>query len=186
MENRTCAYCKGPLNLPRRGAKFCTQKCGTYFRRRANRSPHVPEALTGLKRWVRRSDDKVPLTVDGAAASSTNSRTWTDYEAAKSSSVGAGLGFVLNGDGIGVIDLDHAIIDGVVLPWAAEVLAANPGTFTEVSQSGEGLHVWGLLSAGPGRKIRDGRNIEIYSKGRYVALGTPLRGTTLDLLPLNL
>ena len=32
----------------------------------------------------------------------------------------------------------------------------------------------------------DGRNIEIYSKGRYVALGTPLRGTTLDLLPLNL
>lgn len=100
--------------------------------------------------------------------------------------MGAGLGFVLNGDGIGVIDLDHAIVDGVILSWAAEVLAANPGTFTEVSQSGEGLHVWGLLAAGAGRKIRDDRNIEIYSTGRYIALGTPMAGTTADLLPLNL
>ncbi|WP_348770206.1 hypothetical protein [Arthrobacter sp. E3] len=92
---------------------------------------------------------------------------------------------MLNGDGIGVLDLDHAIVDGVILPWAAEVLAANPGTFTEVSQSGEGLHIWGLLVAGKGRKIRDGRNIEIYTTGRYVALGTALTGTTTKLLPLN-
>nr|WP_207346418.1 bifunctional DNA primase/polymerase [Arthrobacter sp. E3] len=141
--------------------------------------------MTSRDRWVRRAADKRPLTVTGAAGSSTNSRTWATYEAASKSPAGAGIGFVLNGDGIGVLDLDHAIVDGVILPWAAEVLAANPGTFTEVSQSGEGLHIWGLLVAGKGRKIRDGRNIEIYTTGRYVALGTALTGTTTKLLPLN-
>lgn len=174
------------MNMPRRGAKFCTAKCGTYYRRKANKQPALPEAMMGMNRWVRRSASKMPLTVDGRAASSTNPETWTDYATAAASTVGAGLGFVLDGDGIGVLDLDHAIVDGVILPWAAEVLAANPGTFTEVSQSGEGLHVWGLLAAAPGRKIRDGRNIEVYSKGRYVALGTPLPGTSTELLPLTL
>ncbi|MDJ0311682.1 bifunctional DNA primase/polymerase [Arthrobacter sp. H35-D1] len=139
-----------------------------------------------LRRWVRRAPDKRPLTVTGRAASSTNPRTWSSFDEAQASTAGAGLGFVLRGDGIGVIDLDHAIVDGVILPWAAEVLAANPGTFTEVSQSGEGLHVWGLLAPTKGRVIRDGRNIEIYSTGRYVALGTALPGTSMELLPLNI
>ncbi|WP_139244201.1 DNA primase [Arthrobacter alpinus] len=142
--------------------------------------------MTSRARWVRRADDKRPLTISGTAGSSTNSRTWATYEDAVASSAGVGLGFVLNGDGIGVIDLDHAIVDGVILPWAAEILAANPGTFAEVSQSGEGVHIWGLLAAGRGRKIRDGRNVEFYSTGRYVALGTPVAGTTAALLPLNL
>lgn len=172
------------MNLPREGAKFCSQKCGTYFRRAANRRPVLPTEMTSRDRWVRRAADKRPLTISGHAGSSTNSRTWSSYEAASASTAGVGLGFVL-GDGIGVIDLDHAIVGGVILPWAAEVLAANPGTFTEVSQSGEGIHVWGLLAAGRGRKIRDGRNIEIYSTGRYVALGAPMVGASLELLPLN-
>lgn len=174
------------MNLPREGAKFCSQKCGTYFRRDAKRRPMLPVELTSRARWVRRAADKRPLAISGRAGSSTDSRTWATYEAASASTAGVGLGFVLNGDGIGVIDLDHAIVDGAILPWAAEVLAANPGTFTEVSQSGEGLHVWGLLAAGAGQKIRDGRNIEIYSTGRYVAMGTPMPSTTYALLPLNL
>lgn len=174
------------MNLPREGAKFCSAKCGTYFRRAASRQPALPVEMTSRARWVRRDTNKVPLTISGHAGSSTNPRTWATYAEAVTSTAGVGLGFVLNGDGIGVIDLDHAIVDGVVLPWAAEVLAANPGTFTEVSQSGEGIHIWGLLAAGRGRKIRDGRNVEVYSTGRYVALGTPMAGTKIDLLPLNL
>lgn len=117
----------------------------------------------------RSKDTKVPITVAGRAASSTNSATWSTFNAAAASDAGRGLGFVL-GDGIGCIDLDHCIADGVVADWAQEVLAANPCTFVEVSQSGTGLHVFGFLEEGPGRKIRDGRDIEIYSVGRYIAL----------------
>lgn len=181
MESRTCAGCGEPINLRRADAMTCSAKC----RKRVSRRPLLPIELTSRDRWVRRAADKRPLTITGTPGSSTNPRTWESYEAASKSTAGVGLGFVLNGDGIGVIDLDHAIVDGVILPWAAEVLAANPGTFTEVSQSGEGLHIWGLLAPRKGRVIRDGRNIEIYTTGRYVALGTPLTGTTTKLLPLN-
>ncbi|MBP2372122.1 hypothetical protein [Paeniglutamicibacter psychrophenolicus] len=83
-----------------------------------------------------------------------------------------------------MIDLDHCILDGKVLPWAAEILAANPNTFTEVSLSGSGLHVWGLHEAAKGKRVRDGRNLEVYSRGRYVALGERLPGTSFELRPL--
>lgn len=182
--DKTCGYCGGSTRLMRADAKFCSTKCRVYGGRAAKRRQAFPVAMTSRDRWVRRAADKRPLTIDGTAGSSTNPRTWSTYEAASASTAGVGLGFVLNGDGIGVLDLDHAIVDGAILPWAAEVLAANPGTFTEVSQSGEGLHIWGLLAATRGRKIRDGRNIEIYSTGRYVAMGTPLPGTISELLPL--
>ena len=79
------------------------------------------------------------------------------------------------------MDLDDAIVDGVVLPWAQEIIDANQGTFIEVSQSGKGIHIWGYLEERPGRVIRDGRNIEIYSAGRYIALGTPLPGSSMEL-----
>jgi len=53
---------------------------------------------------------KRPVTVDGRPASSTDSTTWTTYEAARASTIDDGLGFVL-GDGVGGIDLDHVIDD---------------------------------------------------------------------------
>lgn len=93
---------------------------------------------------------------------------------------------MLDGSGIGVIDLDDAIVDGHLLPWAAEVLAANRGTFVELSRSGRGLHIWGYLDKAPGRRLRDGRNIEIYSTGRYIAMGKAIRGSGSKLKPLNI
>lgn len=142
--------------------------------------------MTERRRWVRRSDDKIPLTGAGRYASSTKSNTWASFDHCSKSTAGVGLGYVL-GDGVGVIDLDHAIVGGVVLPWAAKVLEANPDTFTEVSMSGEGLHIWGLLPEGPGRVIRDDeRCIEVYSTGRYVAMGSTLPGTSMELKPLKI
>lgn len=126
---------------------------------------------------------KVPLTTDGRYASSTDSTTWATHEAVTASNVGVGVGFVL-GEGVGCIDLDAAIVDGVVLPWAQEIIDANQGTYIEVSQSGNGIHVWGYLEEQPGRVIRDGRNIEVYSAGRYIALGTPATGSPMELKPL--
>lgn len=161
----------------RAGARFCTTKCRVYGNRAKRRESVVfPADMTAMERFVRwkiaarnGKQTKVPLTVDGRAASSTNPATWATFQEAQDSRVGDGVGFVL-GEGIGCIDLDDAIVDGVVADWAQEVLDANPATFVEVSQSGAGLHVFGFLDEKPGRVIRDGRNIEVYSTGRYIAL----------------
>lgn len=112
----------------------------------------------------------MPLTVAGRNASSTDQATWSSYAVAKRSNVGVGLGFVL-GDGVGCIDLDHCFIGGVLVGWAREIVDSCPETYMEVSPSGDGLHIWGLLPERGGRKIRDGvRNVEFYSVGRYITV----------------
>ena len=115
----------------------------------------------------------MPLTVKGRPASSTDPATWSTYDAVKASTVGVGVGFVLaEGDGLVCIDLDHALDEqGQALPWAARILESLPATFTEVSVSGRGLHVFGLAPSARGRKIRSGEiAIEVYSRGRYIAV----------------
>jgi primase-polymerase (primpol)-like protein len=120
---------------------------------------------------VRYSARKVPLTTAGRAASSTDPATWADHATVRDSDAGVGAGFVLNGDGIACIDLDHCLDDGELAAWAAEILASLPPTYTEVSPSGTGLHVWGLATVGTGRKIRrDGTCVEVYDRARYVTV----------------
>ena len=122
---------------------------------------------------------KVPTMINGRNASSTAAGTWTTYAEAAASSVGAGLGFAL-GDGIGCLDLDHCVgPDGTLSELAQRVLAENPGAWVELSVSGTGLHVWGLLDAQPGRVLP---GIEVYSQGRFIALGTTYRAGGLHPL----
>jgi primase-polymerase (primpol)-like protein len=131
----------------------------------------LPAALTDRPRWVRRTSTKRPVTVAGKPASSTDPSTWSTFREAKASSAGVGLGFVL-GDGIGCLDLDHCFDGGVLADWAADYIRtiSEPVIFAEVSQSGDGVHVFIEAPEGPGRKIRDGRNIERYTAGRYIAV----------------
>jgi primase-polymerase (primpol)-like protein len=128
--------------------------------------------MTSRRRWVRRAANKIPLTGAGRYASSTKPSTWASFEQVSQSTAGVGLGFVL-GDGIGCWDFDHCITDGKLAGWALEAIAAiaEPVIFAEVSQSGEGVHVFVQAREGPGRVIRDGeRCIEFYSTGRYIAV----------------
>ena len=112
------------------------------------------------------------MTVSGRAASSTNSRTWSTYDQAKASDVGAGLGFVLNGDGVICIDVDHCLNHGHPSPWAASLLAKIPETYVEISPSGDGLHIWGLADLGfTGRRIKiTGGELEVYGDLRYLTV----------------
>lgn len=166
MEHGTCDYCGASLLLLRAGARFCSPKHRVYYSRR----PKLPPEMTETARWVRRTATKRPISVTGRPASSTNPETWATFEKAEQSRAGAGLGFVL-GSGIGCIDLDHCFIDGQLADWAQAILDRCPPTYTEVSQSGEGLHIFGFLPEAAGRNIRDGsRNIEFYSAGRYIAV----------------
>lgn len=144
--------------------RFCSTRC----RVAAHRAKKLPAEMTERDRWVRHKA-KRPLTVRGAAASSTYRGTWSPYAAAKAATVGDGLGFVL-GDGIGCIDLDHCLTNGKPAPWAQEILDRCPNTYIEISMSGDGLHIFGHLPEAQGRVIRDDRSIEYYSRGRYIAV----------------
>ena len=135
----------------------------------------VPSAMTRRRQWVRRTDSKVPLSVAGPKvrpASSTDPETWSTYSAVNRSTAGAGMGFVLSPvDRLVCIDLDHALLDGELRPWARRIVDRLPETYIEVSPSGTGLHIWGFGSLERGRRIRRGESaVEIYDRGRYITV----------------
>jgi primase-polymerase (primpol)-like protein len=183
MTSSKCDRCGASTLTLRAGARYCSTKCRVYAAREAKRGLILPPEMTQRARFVRYTDRKVPRTIDGQSASSTDPTTWSTFSDAAASTVGEGVGFVL-GAGIGCIDLDHALHNGVVDDWAQLVLDSNPDTYVEISRSGEGLHIFGLLNEAPGRKIRDGRNIEVYSAGRYIALTGKRHGASPATLAL--
>jgi hypothetical protein len=132
----------------------------------------VPAELRERARWVRYSARKVPLRVGGGCDSSTDPSSWASFDEAAASPIGVGLGFVLNGDGIVCIDLDHCLEGRRLASWAREILAALPRTYVEVSPSGSGLHVWGFADVDRAVVVRrdDGGGIELYSTGRYLTV----------------
>lgn len=162
-----------------RPALYCSPRCATRVRVARHRANRLPDALTSRARWVRHRN-KRPLTTTGTAASVTNPGTWTTYTEALTARVGDGIGYVL-GDGIGGIDLDHVIDDnGRLDPAAAELLATWPATYTEVSPSGHGLHLYFRMAPGPGSvRTINGVKVEHYPTGRYFTVtgnrwpGTP-------------
>ncbi len=124
--------------------------------------------MLNRNRWVRYSPSKMPLTIKGHAASSTDPNTWASHKEATASRAGIGLGYVL-GDGIGCIDLDHCLVDGQPTQAALEFIAQYPSNYIEVSPSGDGLHIWGTTAEGPGtRRAQDGLKVEIYHGGEGI------------------
>ncbi|WP_425837293.1 DNA primase [Streptomyces fractus] len=184
---RTCEHCTGAMPIMARAhAKTCSPRCRKALSRAKARNP-LPEELRTRDRWIRRDAKKVPLTSAGMAASSTNSRTWSTYAEASSSSAGVGLGFVLSDvDDIVCLDLDHCLnpLTGRLAPWAAAIVRDAGATYVEVSPSGDGLHIWGRADVRHGRKIRrpDGTAVEIYGTGRYIAMTGRRHGNTPSAL----
>ena len=164
---RTCDSCHKSIVALNAQARYCSTRCRVKACRRKNQ---IPQELTSRNRWVRYRADKRPVTISDNSASSTNPATWTNWDAVKNSTVGVGPGFVL-GDGIGCIDLDHCLIDGIPTPATRAILDRYPGNYIETSPSGNGLHIWGLMAEQPGtRKIENGVHIETYSRGRYITV----------------
>lgn len=166
-----CEQCNG--DLPKairagRSRRFCTSRC----RQAAYRLRKSVSSSSGLSegRWVR-ADGKRPITVTGRAASSTDPDTWSTFAEVLDSTAGDGFGVMLGGGHLACHDLDHALDGGVLKPWAREVLdgITEPVLFTEVSMSGEGLHVFVDAPEGPGskRSVGDGGH-EFYSRGRFI------------------
>ena len=142
----------------------------------------VPDYLKELPRWVlwkkeKRGKEftKVPYQPDGKRkASPTDPQTWSTYsavlDALKSSTDFAGIGFVLNGDGVTCIDIDHCVDEssGVISPEALEALE-DLDSYTEYSPSGSGFHIWlvGSLPLGSGNRRKP---FEVYDTARYITI----------------
>jgi len=109
--------------------------------------------------------------VTGGNASSVDSASWSSFAEASASSVGVGLGFVLNGDGVGCYDLDHCFVDGVPSAEAVEFVKSLNPFYVEVSPSGDGLHAWVYAEKAQGFRRRiGGLNVEFYTHGRYLTV----------------
>lgn len=145
----------------RAGAVTCSVRCRVACSR-----GRPPVELMARDRWVRHRA-KVPLTVAGLPASSTDERTWSSFADAAISVVGDGFGFVLNGDGVACVDLDGCLVNGRLAGWARDVMRACPSTYVEVSPSGRGLHVFGFAVVGRGRRVGP---VEVYDRGRYICV----------------
>ncbi len=93
-----------------------------------------------------------------------------------------GMGFVLTKSGpYTVIDLDHCRDPetGIIEPWAQKVIDRLV-SYTEISPSGTGVHIWvkGKLPSGRRRK----GNFEAYDSDRYLTLtGNLLEGSPLTI-----
>jgi primase-polymerase (primpol)-like protein len=163
--DRACSHCGSPLAWDARSdARFCSVRCRVAHHRAA--SDPIPAELRTHARWLRH-DRKRPITTTGTPATSTDPRTWTDYAAAKTATVGDGLGFALNGDGIVCIDLDHCLEDGCLTPSAVIIIGLLPATYVELSPSGSGLHIWGYAQMDRAR-VRPG--VEVYADKRYMTV----------------
>jgi predicted transcriptional regulator len=138
----------------------------------------VPQEMQDVPHWVvwrlennkQGKSTKVPYQPKSPQhkASCNDPSTWADSRTAiKASSEGFnGIGFQAGREPSGfiLIDLDHCIENGVLQPWARKIIdIAN--SYTEISPSGNGIHVF------CGGKLSD-KNIknpdaEIYDHVRY-------------------
>jgi len=191
-----CEHCGGELPVVHRSdRRFCSNSHRVLAARARKRKrdaglaseqqARIPAELTSRPRWVRHKG-KVPMRTDGRFASVKDPSSWSDYPAVVSSSTGEGIGFVLTaGDGIVVVDLDHAAEAGRILPWAQAIVDQLPPTYMERGRSGTGLHLWFRGAVPHGRRIRRGElAVEVYSDRRYIIVGDRVPGTPLSLAVL--
>ena len=107
----------------------------------------VPKSLRELCQWVNWRYDgkdkrKVPYQPNGKPAKSNDPDTWSDLESCLEVGKVDGVGFVFAGSDIWGIDLDCCIREGVIDPWATEILNQFP-TYAEISPSGNGIKIFG-------------------------------------------
>ena len=144
----------------------------------------IPNELKELKQWIawkRQNNTKIPYIVGSASkASSTNSKTWTNFAHAENASGYDGIGFVftLNDDYV-AIDIDNCIVDNKISDEATKWIAEF-NSYTEISQSCRGIHIicksdkiqlaeilQDVFKVRTGVKSSKG---ECYISGRYFAL----------------
>lgn len=145
---------------------------------------YIPETLKQINNWIlwkkeevvnekgESKTTKIPINAKTyGKAMSNNPSTWCSYDYAVkrfSKEKVDGIGFMLPEDeSITMIDLDHCINNGKLNEFAENVMSRFKDTYAEISQSGEGIHIF---VKGKVQKSIKNSKIEIYSKTRFCAL----------------
>ena len=124
----------------------------------------IPEELKQLKQWVCWTTDKLPKNpISGGNAMSNNPSTWSAFNTAveavdKHHFDGVGFMFANGYFGVDIDDMNEC-------PEIADDFMTSLRSYTEISVSGNGLHIIckGTLPAGGRRKDY----VEMYQTGRY-------------------
>jgi len=135
------------------------------------------------KRWVNYrlqivdgKTTKVPYAVAGAKASSTDPSTWSTYDEALRASDKVGIIFTPDQKLLG-IDIDHCLKENEIVHEQKEAIAAfisEANTYTEISPSGEGLHLFLIVTEPLPLLANKKAPFECYTSGRYFTVtGTP-------------
>ena len=156
----------------------------------------IPQTLKQLPRWILwrletrdGAQTKVPYRTDGVRASCTNPNDWTDFATASRAFDPRkynGLGYVLKReDNIVCIDLDNCFRDDGQICDEAMRIVQMMNSWTEISQSGKGLHIF-VRGKKPTDKARatprEFKSLEVYDNDRYIALtGTHLPNTPFTI-----
>lgn len=146
----------------------------------------IPTKMVDVPNWVARQG-KIPYGINGKPAKSNTPSTWSTLQKVKDFLKGAppaynGLGFMLERkNNIMCVDVDHCLEDDTPNNTATKVLE-KLDTYTEISQSGTGLHLFGRGTM-PKSSVKfkspfdDGTHIEMYTgldntrnSGRFIAL----------------
>jgi hypothetical protein len=153
---------------------------------------HIPRELRALGCVLWRAESrgegkptKVPYCVADSTrrASSTDPSTWRTFDdACEASALLAdmdGIGVVLTAAAqISCIDLDRVLVDGE-LDVRARTIVQHCDSWTEISPSGTGLHIFVRGTVPTALK---GEQIEVYSTDRYIAVtGHRWPGTPADV-----
>jgi hypothetical protein len=135
-------------------------------------------ALPVLNQYIIYSADKKPRSpYTGQVCDPHDPSNWASRQVAEqvvAAGLAEGVGFVFTeNDPYFFFDLDKCCVDGQWSDYAKQMCQYFTGCYTEVSRSGEGLHIIGRLSAVPSEhRTRDIFNLglELYHTARYVAL----------------
>lgn len=157
------------------------------------------QELINLKQWVmwkltpvegRSKPTKVPYSITGSKASSTDPNSWTDYHTALAVAKAMGMdgvGFVFSKDDpYFFIDVDNCLDEkGEKSQLAVDISQKLFGSYVEVSQSGRGLHFIGKTKIIPDwfKSMNDQKlGLEIYTQERFIAMTCTGHGSeNLDL-----
>lgn len=146
----------------------------------------LKETFGSQKRWVNwrletRKDKttKLPYSVSGELASSTDPSTWSDFDTAFAASKQVGIVFTPEQNLLG-IDIDHCLKNRALehqQAVAIELLLKEAHTYVEVSPSGDGLHLFLKLTAPLKLAANRHAPYEAYTSGRYfTATNDPFGG----------
>ena len=118
--------------------------------------------------WDDTTGRKLPISVKGGAASSTDPATWSSYHKAKECAEingYSGVGFCFSPDDpFCGVDIDDCIVDGQITD-EAQALIDLLDSYTEVSPSGTGVKIFGVCDEQ--YKGRNENGLEYYTKGRF-------------------